>query len=176
MKRQGFTLIELLVVIAIIGVLSGIVMSSVSQARAKARDAQRISDLREIRNALELYFADHGYYPQSGCGWDCNGYRTTYESGWNILASDLSPYIQNLPKDPVNSSCPPWVDSCYSYTYGNVGRSNGNWYDLTAQFETPNHPMRCGVKNYKFYLNNIYAWCTAFGGIYSNQLYEASLN
>lgn len=47
-KQQGFTLIEFLVVIAIIGILSGIALTSLSTARKKARDAQRLSDIRQI--------------------------------------------------------------------------------------------------------------------------------
>jgi len=59
----GFTLIELLVVIAIIGILSGIVIVSMSGARAKARDARRLSDMRQIATALQMYYAQYEKYP-----------------------------------------------------------------------------------------------------------------
>ena len=62
-KIKGFTLIELLVVISIIGLLSSVVLASLNTARAKSRDARRISDIRQIRNALELYKDSTGYYP-----------------------------------------------------------------------------------------------------------------
>lgn len=176
-KQKGFTLIELLVVIAIIGLLSSVVITSLNSARVRARDARRIADLHQIQLALELYYSANGYYPQSDCGWDCNGYRYSYATAsWNAFAVDLAPYMKTVPVDPSNSSCAPWGASCYSYAYGNVGRTTyAPGYDLTAQLEDLTSPQRCGVKNYKFYFNN-QAWCTAFGGDYSNQIYEASQN
>ncbi len=66
--RKGFTLIELLVVISIIGVLSGVVLSALNNARAKARDAKRISDLHQIQTAIEFFYDDFGEYPPIGIG------------------------------------------------------------------------------------------------------------
>jgi type II secretion system protein G len=62
-KSKGFTLIELLVVVAIIGVLATIVLSSLSNARAQARDARRISEMKNLETALEMYYLDNNRYP-----------------------------------------------------------------------------------------------------------------
>ncbi len=62
-KTKGFTLIELLVVIAIIGLLSTLAVVALSSARAKARDAKRVADIKQIQSALELYFNDKNGYP-----------------------------------------------------------------------------------------------------------------
>lgn len=51
-QKRGFTLIELLVVIAIIGMLASIVLVSLSTARGRARDARRVSDLKQMLNAI----------------------------------------------------------------------------------------------------------------------------
>ncbi|TSC90926.1 MAG: N-terminal methylation motif domain-containing protein [Parcubacteria group bacterium Gr01-1014_2] len=64
-RERGFTLIELLVVIAIIGVLATLLLLQLGGARAKARDAKRVSDITQIRTAIEQYFDDNaGTYPQ----------------------------------------------------------------------------------------------------------------
>ncbi|MEX0917163.1 MAG: prepilin-type N-terminal cleavage/methylation domain-containing protein [Candidatus Paceibacterota bacterium] len=79
---KGFTLIELLVVIAIIGILSSVVLASLNTARESSRDARRLSDVKQIQAALELYFDDKGEYPDA-------------------LANLASTYISVVPTDPV---------------------------------------------------------------------------
>ena len=59
----GFTLIELLVVIAIIGILSSVVLTSLTGARAKGRDTRRVSDISQLRLALEMYYDSKQTYP-----------------------------------------------------------------------------------------------------------------
>jgi len=53
-SQKGFTLIELLVVISIIGILSSLVVVSLNDARAKARDARRLSDIRQMANVFAI--------------------------------------------------------------------------------------------------------------------------
>lgn len=62
-RRQGFTLIELLVVIGIIGLLSTLAVVALSSARQKGRDAKRVSDIKQIQGALDLYAVDRNGYP-----------------------------------------------------------------------------------------------------------------
>ena len=62
-QKKGFTLIELLVVVAIIGLLSTLSIVALNTARAKARDARRVSDVKQIQTALELCYNDTGDYP-----------------------------------------------------------------------------------------------------------------
>jgi len=54
--NKGFTLIELLVVIAIIGILSGIVLTSLNTARTKAKDARVTASVTQIRTIAETNY------------------------------------------------------------------------------------------------------------------------
>jgi prepilin-type N-terminal cleavage/methylation domain-containing protein len=54
--EAGFTLIELLVVICIIGILSTIILSSLSNSRARAFDSKVKQQLSGFRAAAEMYF------------------------------------------------------------------------------------------------------------------------
>lgn len=61
-NSRGFTLIELLVVIAIIGILSGIIIMSLSSARNKSIDAKIKAQLSSIKVLAEQYYDEHGSY------------------------------------------------------------------------------------------------------------------
>lgn len=56
--NRGFTLIELLVVIAIIGILSSIVLASLSGPRDRAKDTAIQAMVSQIRSAAEVYYVD----------------------------------------------------------------------------------------------------------------------
>ncbi len=106
-KKRGFTLIELLVVIAIIGMLAGIVLVSLGGARAKARDAKRQSDIRQISLAMEMCLDD------SNCGAAgvyCTSATmpTAIGNGGATCAAGTSPYLSPVPTDPIGAAAYGW--------------------------------------------------------------------
>lgn len=134
-ERRGFTLIELLVVIAIIGLLSSIVLASLSTARAKANDARRESDLLAIQVALELYYTDYHAYPVSNCisspWWNCWG-----SAGEPRLVP--ATYLGTMPQDPRfnddGAAC--GAGDTGSRLYGYYS-DNGQRYILATYLENP---------------------------------------
>jgi type IV pilus assembly protein PilA len=102
-NQKGFTLVELLVVISIFSAVASTTLAVSQQGRVKARDAQRISNLKQIKTALELYYAANDSYPTSMGEFGA----TTFSiySTWNDqLGVDLSPYLTTLPHDPKEPS------------------------------------------------------------------------
>jgi len=159
--------------------LSSVVLAALGDARASARDSRRITDLRQIRTALDLYLADFGRYPipHSGCT-SLNCYTYSNSATWSQLESALEDYIK-LPSDPLNTAGSPWGAVGYTYAYGNThvpgeAGAEGHQYDLTAKLETENHPLSCKKTRYYWYVNGRSVWCTEHGGAYSNQIYEDS--
>jgi len=102
-KNKGFTLIELLVVIAVIGLLSSIVLVSMSEARGKGRDGRRLQDIPQIVKALQLYWSDYSQYPARTCPCGDGGWETS-DADPNQWMEYLEPYFSGskIPVDPVN--------------------------------------------------------------------------
>ena len=103
-NNLGFTLIELLVVIAIIGTLSSVILASLNSARVKARDIKRISDLKQIEVALNLYYLDTGHYPREGISGEDTGNGTICQSCTGGINNILENYMGAITEDPVNDS------------------------------------------------------------------------
>ena len=112
-NKPGFTLIELLVVIAIIGLLSTLSIVALNSARARSRDARRVSDVKNIQMALEMYYNDHLKYPTST----------------DDLASSSEAYlvVNPTPPTPADGSCNTSTASS-SYVYKQT--DNGGSYTL----------------------------------------------
>lgn len=127
MRKKAFTLVELMVVVAVIAILASALLVGLGGARARARDSRRMSDIRQVQNLLELYYAKVGNYPIITSG--------DPASRWSALETELKNkgITNQLPKDPIDKGN-------YVYSYGSCGGTdNGQNYTLGAKLENEDH-------------------------------------
>ena len=102
---RAFTLIELMVVIAIIGLLSSIVLASLSSARSKGNDAKVISEMKSIRNAAELYYSQNSNYGAATSGATCTGVGSMWQSPSNNMLNIYNAIVADTGGDTANLDC-----------------------------------------------------------------------
>lgn len=90
---SAFTLIELLVVMAIIATLLTIVAPRYFKTVDHSNDKVLRTNLVTLRDSIDKYYGDHGYYPAK--------LETLVEAE----------YIRKIPTDPITESSETWVVS-----------------------------------------------------------------
>ncbi|RJQ13867.1 type II secretion system protein [Candidatus Parcubacteria bacterium] len=175
--KLGFTLIELLVVITIINVLASTILVSANQGRFRARQSRRVSDMRELQKAIELYNLRNNSYPNTGGAWYTACNSCTLFGGCNqprdAWIPGLAPtFIRSTPVDPLMpnpASNNAQGDYCYVYRSDTTGREyklmahrilefTGSDYTSQQQMIDPRRDgtVDCTVQTNN--PNNIFAW------------------
>lgn len=123
-RSGGFSLIELLIVITIIGVLSSIVLSSLSNSRARAYDSKVKQQLSSFRTAAEIYFSNNGdsYGPPAA---DCAAVGSIFT---NVQPQNGTPGIYIAPGNLPDFAEPPTCQSTNSAYAVKASLYSGNEY------------------------------------------------
>lgn len=90
-RTNGFTLIEVLVVIAIIAILAAVLFPVFSRAKAAARDAQALSNLKQLGTGMALYASSFDDVLPPAATFSAGGERT-FEP-WQFT---IYPYTKSL--------------------------------------------------------------------------------
>lgn len=128
-NNQGFTLIEVLIVVVIIGILATLAIISLTSVRAKARDSKRISDIKQLQTALELYRGDNNTYP------------SFLNEGTPLAGPDGSTYMTKVPISPGRPDGTCQADT-YTYTTSDPANTYNISYCLGGKIQTAG-PKAC---------------------------------
>ena len=133
-SRKGFTLIELLVVIAIIAILAAILFPVFAQARAKARQTQCLSNLKQIGLASLQYNQDYdeSFY----------SHRDNVAAGANPLCATFSCGTTASATTPISGLAQSrtfWPTKLFSYTKS---------YDIFKCPDNPNAYAGADLQNF----------------------------
>jgi len=109
---KGFTLIELLVVIAIIGILSAVVLTSLTSSRARANDANGVSTLGQLQLAMTQAQTNAGTFPGA----------SSTDVFSSITTGTASGTFQVVDASATDSAY------CVSYALLNPGTADGAYY------------------------------------------------
>lgn len=139
-QKKGFTLVELLVVIAIIGLLSTLAVVALGSARAKARDARRISDVKQIQTALELYFGTNAEYPDAASAIVLGGASAEVLSDAGFTAAAGSSGEEYMSQVPTQIAA--GLTTLTDYTYIKNSASD---YTISFEIETDTAGLAGGV-------------------------------
>ena len=106
-RRGGFSLLEVVIVVAIIAILAAIGIPRMSRGAKGANDSALTGDLAPLRNAVDLYAAEHvGAFPSAA---DPNTQLTQYTdvsggvSATKTATHIYGPYVRTIPPLPVGA-------------------------------------------------------------------------
>lgn len=110
---KGFTIVELLIVVVVISILAAITIVAFNGVQQRARDAQRVSDLRNIKGAMLRWSIDNGQ-PVGAMNAGSNGTVTGWFDGvyspyQSVLQALSGPgYLPAVFHDPTNTKSSPY--------------------------------------------------------------------
>lgn len=124
MDRRTVSIAIAAVVIAVVAIFGYVAVEiHMSGPPRSAEDAQRLSDMSSLKDALNKYFNENQSYPTTPPADQCSGKNNVVD-----LSSALVPkYISSIPKDPDPRAC--------GYNYFYTATPDGKSYALLVNLQ-----------------------------------------
>ena len=107
-RARAFSMIELVIVVVIIGIIGAIAIPRMSRGAGGAADSALVADLAVLRNAIDLYEAEHGGDYPSFADFENQLTQFTDAVGDAQATKDAThiygPYLRAVPSLPVGSN------------------------------------------------------------------------
>lgn len=127
--KKGFTLIELLVVIAIIAILAAILFPVFAQARAKARQASCLSNVKQIALACLMYSDDYDETLPPGYIGTAASVLIASPGGYTTMSNTMADATLDYVKSTKVWHCPEDKQGTNGYSYS----APSLWYQNTGE-------------------------------------------
>ncbi|MCM8536445.1 MAG: type II secretion system GspH family protein [Lentisphaeraceae bacterium] len=116
-KKRQFTLIELLVVVSILGILSTILLPSLTRARSQAQNAVCISNLKQISITNQVFMKDNGGAFPKSFHKSASVWKTWHNQFDDMLDGNFQQERSGSedPNGSYSSYCPAYEDKIFSF-------------------------------------------------------------
>jgi prepilin-type N-terminal cleavage/methylation domain-containing protein len=145
--KRGFSLAEILIVLGIMGILATVVVLNFAGSDTGAKEESLKSNVAVLREALDLYKSDHGWYPCDPGDWNSAGKASNFvrqlteftdasgrPSKTKSTKYKYGPYLKKFPEEPVSGLSTVYVDTKTERIFSELakavskGSGTGGWY------------------------------------------------
>jgi type II secretion system protein G len=146
-NQKGFTLAEILVVITLLGILAGVVIFNLAGSDQGAKESTLKSNVAGLREALNLYRSDHGWYPCDPRDFNAGADATVFVNQLTqytdaagrpnltrTTAYRMGPYLKKWPADSISGLGTVTINTTNERILSEVSRvvaagtGTGGWY------------------------------------------------
>lgn len=104
MRCTAFTIVEIIVVVAILAMLAALAVPGFIESRRKSLGIRIANDLRVHAQAFQMYFGDHGTWPDTSYAGFPEGMESYLPASWNDPTPGGGVYTWIYQQRPIDAN------------------------------------------------------------------------